>query len=114
MTEAEQKAFSEEFRSRTGTRPTDKGAAQRLREFMRIFTPEGAMAVQFERQAENKALYNSLQMSSVTPVIAPHRFDFEDTASSTTSSRRDQKTTTAPTPPQRPAVLGDSTEFEDF
>ncbi|MCT7317406.1 DDE-type integrase/transposase/recombinase [Ralstonia sp. CHL-2022] len=116
LTEAEQKAFSEEFRSRTGTRPTDKGAAQRLREFMRIFTPEGAIAVQFERQAENKALYNSLQMSSVTPVIAPHRFDFdEDTAGSTTSSRRDQKTTTtAPTPPKRPAVLGDSTEFEDF
>ena len=42
---------------------------------MKVFTPKGAMAAEFERQQENKALYNSLQLSSLdTQPGAPRTF----------------------------------------
>ena len=51
----------------------DDRAIQRLREFMQVFTPEGAMALAMERQQENKSLYNALQLANITPVAARHQ-----------------------------------------
>lgn len=115
LTEAEQKALSEEFRRRTHASATDERAAQRLREFMQIFTPEGAMAVEFDRQAENKSLYNFLQLSSVTPATLPHRFSLIEASSSAVGVPAEPWTTTNPSAPLQEAAAGDdSPEFEDF
>jgi putative transposase len=71
LTDFERRALSEEYVHRSGTAADKEQDAQRLREFMQVFTPEGAMALAFEREAENKSLYNRLQLSSVNPVAAP-------------------------------------------
>lgn len=73
MTDSEHQAFSAEFRARNQGRTAGPQDLQRLREFRAVFKPEGAMADAFEREAENKALYNQLQMSSVGPVAAPSK-----------------------------------------
>lgn len=52
----------------------DARSAQRLREFMQVFTPEGALQAAFERQAENKSLSNQLQLGCITPVIPLQKF----------------------------------------
>lgn len=68
LTELERRALTEEYMSRSGAKPDSEASMQRLREFMQTFTPEGAMAVTFERQQENKSLYNSLELGAITPV----------------------------------------------
>lgn len=71
LTELERRALTEEYTQHSHITVNDKRSAQRLREFLQTFTPEGAMAVALARQQENKALYGALQMSSIKPVIAP-------------------------------------------
>jgi putative transposase len=68
MTETERKALTEEYRNHSKDHDDDQKALQRLREFMQIFKPEGALQTVIERQQENKALYNHLQLSSINPV----------------------------------------------
>lgn len=70
LTELERRALTEEYTNASGAPLDDERARQRLREFMQVFTPEGALAAAFERQAENKALYNQLELSSIQPVLA--------------------------------------------
>lgn len=70
LTELERRALTEEYTHRSGTPMDDVRSQQRLREFMQVFTPEGAMAAAFERQSENKQLYSDLQLASVQPVQA--------------------------------------------
>ena len=117
LTEVEQLALSGEFHRRTKTRATDPLAAQRLREFTEIFTPKGAMAVEFERQAENKSLYNSLQLASVTPVELPRRSSLiEETSSAADvpAEQRSTKTTNPSTPLQEATGVDDSLDFDEF
>jgi putative transposase len=71
LTDFERQALTEEYQNRSGSLADAEQACQRLKEFMQVFTPEGAMAMAFEREAENKALYNQLQLASVNPVAAP-------------------------------------------
>lgn len=68
LTELERRALTEEYTNRSGTPMDDVRFQQRLREFMQVFTPEGAMAAAFERQSENKQLYSDLRLASVQPV----------------------------------------------
>lgn len=68
LTEFERRALTEEYTHRSGTSLDDERSTQRLREFMQVFTPEGALAAAFERQQENKALYTTLQLGCVSPV----------------------------------------------
>jgi len=63
LTELERRAMTEEFIAKTGGQIEDERTRQRLREFMKVFTPKGALEAAFERQQENKALYNQLQLS---------------------------------------------------
>lgn len=74
LTEAERKALTEEFTHRSGILGEDARSAQRLREFMQVFTPEGALQAAFERQAENKSLSNQLELGCITPVIPLQKF----------------------------------------
>lgn len=83
LTDIEQRAITAEFNRRSGTPAGDERAAQRLREFVSTFTPEGALAVEFERQSESKALYNSLRFGNVEPVATPRRFRLIDEPSTT-------------------------------
>lgn len=70
LTEIERRALTEEYTNKSGVLGDDERARQRLREFLQVFTPEGALAAAFERQAENKSLYNQLQLASIQPVLA--------------------------------------------
>lgn len=74
LTEHERRALTEEYTQRNGTAINDERATQRLREFMQVFTPEGALATAFERQQENKSLYGSLQLGSINPVAPLKKF----------------------------------------
>lgn len=69
LTETERKALTEEYRKHSKEHHDDEKAMQRLREFMQVFKPEGAMQIAMDRQQENKALYNHLQLSSINPVV---------------------------------------------
>ena len=71
LTDTERRALTEEYSNRSGNLGDDERSRQRLREFMQVFTPEGAMRAAFERQSENKSLYNQLQLSSIHPVAQP-------------------------------------------
>jgi putative transposase len=77
LTEVERKALTEEYRNHSGDVADDERSRQRLREFMQVFTPEGALESAFERQAENKSLYNQLQLSSINPVALPMKISLE-------------------------------------
>lgn len=76
MTNVEQQAVTAEFNHRSNTVAGDEKSAQRLREFIQVFTPEGAVALELERQSENKMLWNDLQLSSIEPVAAADVVDF--------------------------------------
>jgi putative transposase len=69
--------LTEEYRNHSGDVADDERSRQRLREFMQVFTPEGALESAFERQAENKSLYNQLQLSSINPVALPMKISLE-------------------------------------
>lgn len=116
MTEVEQKLLSQEFGRRTKTKEADPHARQRLREFLQVFTPKGAMAMELERQAENKSLYNSLQLASITPVPLSPRFSLtEETSSAADVPAEQRSTTTNPSTPLHEATgLDDPFDFDDF
>lgn len=82
LTELERRALTEEYIQRSGASMDDDQATQRLREFMDTFTPDGALAAAFERQQENKALYNGLQLATITPVAARHQIHLTKDGSS--------------------------------
>ena len=65
MTEKEREMFSQEMRSRYRLHDNDELSMQRLSEFMRVFTPEGAMEMALLRQQENRALYQSLGIGAI-------------------------------------------------
>lgn len=69
LTELERQALTEEYLSKSGSSLDDDRAIQRLREFMEVFTPDGAMGMAMSRQEESKSLYNRLQLANITPVV---------------------------------------------
>lgn len=73
LTEIERRTLTEEYTHRSGTQLDDEKSVQRLGEFMQVFTPEGALAMAFERQQENKSLYSTLQLGAISPVPALQR-----------------------------------------
>ncbi|QTO45983.1 DDE-type integrase/transposase/recombinase [Burkholderia latens] len=110
LTENERKALTQEYNRRFRASVNDEMDAQRLKEFMRTFTPEGALAVAFERQAENKSLYNSLQFASIAPFAPLHQQRLTEETSSAAESpaeTRSISTTTNPFPSLPEAVAWD-------
>lgn len=69
----DRKALSDEYIRRRGELGDDAQSSQRLAEFMRVLKPEGALEAAFARQSENKALYNHLQLSNISPIAGPRK-----------------------------------------
>ncbi len=89
LTEFERRAMFEEYTHQSGFKGLDQlQSEQRTIEWMQTFTPEGAVALAFERQKENKSLYNRLQLSLIAPVtsFSPNCL-IEDTAPDAAESR---------------------------
>jgi putative transposase len=109
LTEIERETLTQEYNRRYSAPLPEEQNMQRLKEFMRTFTPEGAMAVTFERQAENKSLYASLQFASITPVSQPHLSSSIDeiSASADSSAKTRSSTTNNPVPSQPEAAAWD-------
>ncbi|KVU49991.1 DDE-type integrase/transposase/recombinase [Burkholderia cepacia] len=80
LSNIEKRALTAEYKHRHKPSDNDPHAEQRLREFLQVFTPKGALATEFDRQAENKALYEALHLASVEPDAAPRRAKHFDQA----------------------------------
>ncbi|MRR49672.1 MAG: integrase [Rhodocyclaceae bacterium] len=81
LTEDERKVLTQEYINQSGGLGDDARSQQRLREFMQVFTPEGALADALERQQENKRLYNRLKLSNVFEVAPMQELSLtEDTS----------------------------------
>lgn len=76
LTETERQALSEEYSNRRGHKVDQTLTTQRLQEFMRTFTPEGALAVALERHQENRMLYSKLAIANVSEVVLPRKPGF--------------------------------------
>ncbi|KDC57244.1 integrase core domain protein [Bordetella bronchiseptica MBORD591] len=74
LTEYERQALTEEYVHKSGSKLDDDRAIQRLREFMDVFTPEGALEMAMSRQEENKSLYHGLNLASIAPATQPKQF----------------------------------------
>jgi putative transposase len=98
LTELERRALTEEYTHRSGGPVDEEKAAQRLREFLQTFTPEGALAIEMERQAENKSLYRTLQLGCITPVAPLKKFSLIQETSSPTQSTVDNRSSKSPIP----------------
>ncbi|PXW28281.1 DDE-type integrase/transposase/recombinase [Paraburkholderia caballeronis] len=117
LTDVEKRALTAEFNRRHGTPKGDERDMKRLREFIQVFTPEGALAVEFARQAENKALYNDLQFANIEPVVAQSRIGLtEDSRQTTETPPEPPKSPTRrlPTPLQAPTAQDEFPDFDDF
>lgn len=116
ITDAERLALTGEFLRAGGPRDADGKTAQRLEEFMRVFTPAGAMQAAFEREAENKLLYNKLQLASVNPVQTFARTRLTEDIGHQHVRDDDSRTTSLPSvevPPQA-AAPDDLIDFDMF
>ncbi|WP_043636426.1 Mu transposase C-terminal domain-containing protein [Chromobacterium haemolyticum] len=67
LTEKERELLSQEMRARYRMDDNDEPSLQRLTEFMQVFTPEGAMALAFQRQQENRELYQGMGIGAIAP-----------------------------------------------
>lgn len=67
MTERERELISNELFSRFRPRNDEEPSQQKLKEFLRVFTPEGAAKLDFERQQENRELYEHLALGAIIP-----------------------------------------------
>lgn len=116
LSEAERRALTEEFTHRSGAPADDERASQRLREFMQVFTPEGALAAAFDRQAENKALNQQLNMGCITPVAPIQKYCLTEETSTVSDTSPDNRS--SPTLPfiARPeaAALDTLPDFDVF
>lgn len=80
LTELERRTLTEEYTHHSGSPMDEAKSAQRLQEFMQVFTPEGALAATFDRQQENKSLYDKLQLGAISPVVSTQKTSLiEDT-----------------------------------
>jgi putative transposase len=85
LTETERRALTEEYVHRSGKSLHDSQTPERIREFLKVFKPEGAIELTLERQQENKSLYGGLGLSTISQ-IPPVLDRMSLTPSSSTSS----------------------------
>ena len=111
LTEIERRALTEEYTHRSGTQLDDEKAIQRLREFMQVFTPEGALAMAFERQQENKSLYSTLQLGAISPATALQRSSL---TKETSLASAPASTRTAPLPSDASSGAMQEEDLPDF
>ena len=67
MTEKERELIADELCGRFRLADDEEPSHQKLKEFLRIFTPEGAAKLAIERQQENRELYEHIGLGAITP-----------------------------------------------
>ena len=75
LTEKERELFSGELFSQGRLAEAEAVTAQRLAEFMRTFTPRGALALALERQHDNRSLYGPLGLGAIAGPAGPGLVD---------------------------------------
>jgi putative transposase len=118
MTETERVVLSEEFTTTHPRITNDELSVQRLSEFLRTFTPDGALAVQLQRQEENRHLYHHLGLASVSPAETHLRLEQLSSVSNDPPSILPQPASVSrfvPTPsPGDQSQIDDLTDFDTF
>jgi len=123
LTDVEKRALTEEYARRHGSISDTERDKQRLRDFIQVFTPEGALATEFERQAENRLLYSDLHFASVEPVVAPRRVGLKaeapqiaDAPKGTAAPTQQEQPVSPPLSPSEETIDADDDliDFEDF
>lgn len=93
LTEAERLALTEEYKHKSSSKLMTEKDIQRLKEFLQVHTPEGALALAFERQSENKSLYNALSFAGINPLPASSsRLDEVNMAADAAAKRSTEST----------------------
>lgn len=121
LTELERRSLAEEYAHQSGEKLDNETAAQRLREFLQICKPEGALklalAAQMERQSENKSLYSTLNLGSITPTAPLKKYSLpEETLSSAQASaeKRSSPSTNPSGPLPEATALDMLPDFDTF
>ena len=117
MTETERAALSQEYIKRHPCSSSTELTSQRLSEFLRTFTPSGAVALELERQAENRHLYQVLGLAAITSTAPQWLFehpeaqgiDIRHTAQSDPVLRKKSAPILRP-----PSPIGDLPDFDIF
>ena len=91
LTEYERRAMTEEYTHRSGDPNEGLRSAQRLREFLQVLTPEGALATALDRQHENKSLYNRLDLAAISPIAPIYKTILQDQSTDVDASTEAQK-----------------------
>lgn len=119
LTETERQTLSEEYRNRSGKKVDEEVSTQRLKEFIRTFNPEGALALFMERQQENKQLYSRLDLANVSNVELPRKpgtlqpLPSADVTPDTATAPSLTKTPSMPVARPRQPALEDGNDFFD-
>ena len=116
LADVEKRALTAEYKRRHGSAADNERDTKRLREFIQVFTPKGALATEFERQRENKALYDDLRFASVEPVVTPRRMGLVDEPQRTTetSSELDSENPPSSQPSQESPPGDELPDFDDL
>jgi len=114
LTEKERELISNEYCLRFHLRDEEEPSQQKLKEFLRVFTPEGAAKLAFERQQENRELYERLGLGAIT--LPTHQPQLPYQASSTVIDVTPEvRTTSIPMAlPVSQSVQPDDLEFDTF
>ena len=122
LTEKEREFITTEMQSHFRLSDRDELSTQRLTEFMRVFTPTGAMELALERQQENRDLYQGLGIGAISPPSTIARTPVDDHRVARVSSAAPNAPTLPvgllPPPPHEVAtsefVQPDTPDFETF
>jgi len=114
MTEKERELIADELCGRLPLADDEEPSPQRLKEFLRIFTPAGAAKLAFERQQENRELYEHIGLGAITPPTYQPQLRHQ-TSATVTDINIEPRGSYAPLPssvcsPEQP----DDLEFETF
>lgn len=110
MTEKERELIADELSGRYRLAKDEEPSHQKLKEFLRIFTPEGAAKLAFERQQENRELYETLGLGAITPPMHQPQLPLHP---GTTASEITPEPRALPTTANSPS-LPDDLEFDTF
>lgn len=114
MTEKERELVADELCGRIRLKKDEEPSPQKLKEFLRIFTPEGALGLAFERQQENRELYEHMGLGAITPSSQQSLFGPQASASTIDVNPAPVAPRQPESVPVRSLDAPDDLEFETF
>ncbi|MBM5571093.1 MULTISPECIES: Mu transposase C-terminal domain-containing protein [Deefgea] len=115
LTDVERKLLTAEYGKRNHKKLDDPNVEQRLREFMQVFTPKGALAKALEQQRENRALYGALQLGNINPVaVQQHRITREMSLTASSSAEMRSEKTSSSSALTESKALNNLPDFDTF